>query len=187
MRFHHLAVAFAVTLAGSCGLALAQDKAAKQAEVQKATQATLERFYKARPRIADEVKAAPGYAVFTSYGISFIVGGSGGTGLARDAQTGRATYMNMARATAGPHAGIGKTDTLLVFKTRKALENFIAKGWEFGGGGAAAAGAGSKGSVGGGSGEEFGSDAPYYTLTNKGVEAGGLVAGTKFWKDKDLN
>ena len=187
MRLHAVApYAIAIALAAGSALA-APDKAAKQAEIKKATQATLERFYKAQPRIADEVKAAPGYAVFTSYGISFVVGGSGGTGLARDTQQGRDVYMNMARATAGPHAAIGKTDTLLVFKTRKGLENFIAKGWEFGGGGAAAAGAGKKGSVGGGSGEEFISDAQYYTLTNKGVEAGGLVAGTKFWKDKDLN
>ena len=168
------------------GGALAAD-AAKQAEIRKAAQASLERFYKAEPRIKGEVQAAPGYAVFTSYGISFLIGGAGGTGLAHDASAKKATYMHMAKATAGPHAAIGKTETLLVFKNRKAFDNFVAKGWEFGAGGAAAAGAGSKGTAGGGAGEEFISDAQYYTLTNKGVEVGGLFAGTRFWKDKDLN
>jgi len=174
-----------VTLFVSAG-SLAAD-AAKQAEIQKAAQASLDRFYKAEPRIKGEVQAAPGYAVFTSYGISFLIGGAGGTGLAHDKAATKDTYMHMARATAGPHASIGKTETLLIFKNRAAFDNFVAKGWEFGAGGAAAAGAGSKGTAGGGAGEEFISDAQYYTLTNKGVELGGLFAGTKFWKDKDLN
>jgi len=166
--------------------AAAPDKAAKQAEVQKATQASLEKLYKAQPRLREEVKAAPGYAVFTSYGLSFVVGGAGGSGLAHDAQAGKDTFMNMAQASAGVQAGIGGRDTLIVFKTRKAFDDFVAKGWEAGGGGAIGAGAGKK-SAGGGSGEQFINDALYYTLTKNGLEAGGAVAGTKFWKDKDLN
>jgi lipid-binding SYLF domain-containing protein len=30
-------------------------------------------------------------------------------------------------------------------------------------------------------------DAQYYTLTKNGLQAGVAVAGTKYWKDKDLN
>ena len=187
MKIRNLVAASAALIALSIpGSTLAAD-AKKQAEVQKATQAALARFYEKKPSIKDEVSAAPGYAVFTSYGLSFVIGGSGGTGLAHDAQNNKDTYMHMARASAGPHVGVGKTESLIIFKNRKALDNFVSKGWEFGGGGAAAAGAGSKGTAGGGAGEEFISDAQYYTLTNKGVELGGLVAGTKFWKDKDLN
>jgi lipid-binding SYLF domain-containing protein len=187
MKLRTFLAACAALAAFVSGDALAAtDAAAKQAEIQKAAQASLARFYKAKPSLEADVKAAPGYAVFTSYGLSFLVGGSGGTGLAHDAQSGRDTFMNMARATAGPHAAIGKTETLLVFKSRKAFDNFVSKGWEFGAGGAAGAGAGKK-TAGGGAGEEFISDAQYYTLTNKGVELGGLFAGTKFWKDKDLN
>jgi hypothetical protein len=46
-------------------------------------------------------------------------------------------------------------------------------------------GAGGK-TAGGGGGEEFVNDALYYTLTKRGLEVGGAVAGTKFWKNKDL-
>jgi len=30
-------------------------------------------------------------------------------------------------------------------------------------------------------------DALYYTLTKNGLQGGGAAAGTKFWKDSDLN
>ena len=181
-----LAAAVVLLVFGIPGVIHAADKGAKQADIQKATQAALDKFYKAQPRLRGEVKAAPGYAVFTSYGLSFLVGGAGGSGVAHDARNGKDTYMHMAQASAGPQVGISQRDTLLVFKTQKAFDNFVAKGWEVGGGGSLAAGAGGK-SAGGGSGEEFVDDAKYYTLTKNGVEAGGAVAGTKFWKDKDLN
>jgi lipid-binding SYLF domain-containing protein len=66
------------------------------------------------------------------------------------------------------------------------MEDFIAKGWEFAGGGGAAAGAAGK-TAGGQAGEQVINDALYYTLTKNGLQAGGAVAGTMFWKDKELN
>ncbi len=168
------------------GALAATDKASKQAEIHKATAAALEKFYKAQPKLKSDVHAAPGYAVFTSYGLSFVLGGSGGSGLAHDKASGKDTFMSMAQASAGVQAGISQNDVLLVFKTQKTLHKFIDKGWEVGGGGSASAGAGGK-TAGGGEGEQFVSDATYYTLTKNGLEVGAAVAGTKFWKDKSLN
>ena len=37
-----------------------------------------------------------------------------------------------------------------------------------------------------GGGATFG-QSRYYTLTSAGLQAGGALEGTKFWKDKDLN
>jgi lipid-binding SYLF domain-containing protein len=176
-----------LTLSLMGGSALAEtDKAGKQGEIRKATQAALEKFYKAKPALKDQVAKAPGYAVFTTYGLSFFVGGAGGKGLVHNARTKHDTFMDMAQASAGLQAGIAQSETLIVFKSQKAMEQFVDKGWEFGGGGVASAGVADK-SVGAGSGENLIAEASYFTLTKNGLEAGGAVAGTKFWKDKDLN
>jgi lipid-binding SYLF domain-containing protein len=187
MRFRSLLALFATALAFcATGTTSAADKASKQAEVRKASAAALEKFYKADPKLKSEVAKAPGYAVFTSFGMSFLIGGSGGSGIAHDNAAKKDTFMSMAQASAGVQAGIAQNDVLLVFKTGKALRNFIDKGWEVGAGAAVSAGARGK-TAGGGGGEQFVNDARYYTLTKRGLEIGGAVAGTKFWKDKDLN
>ncbi|MBS1172106.1 MAG: hypothetical protein H6R12_936 [Proteobacteria bacterium] len=124
--------------------------------------------------------------MFTTYGLSFLVGGAGGKGLVHNAKTKTDTFMDMAQASAGVQIGIAQSETLIVFKSQKAMEEFIDKGWEFGGGGIAQAGAAGK-SVGPAGGENLIADASYFTLTKNGLQAGGAVAGTKFWKDKELN
>jgi lipid-binding SYLF domain-containing protein len=187
MKFSTLFTAGAVMLSLAFGNALAQDdKGKKQAEVRKVAQTSLEKFYKAEPKLKAEVAKAPGYAVFTSYGFTFLLGGSGGKGLVHNAKLKRYTYMDMAQVSAGLQAGGGEYETLIVFKTAKAMEEFVNKGWEFGAGGGAGAGAAGK-TAGGVSGEQVINDALYYTLTKNGLQAGGAVAGTKFWKDKELN
>ena len=175
-------VAASVALAAP---ALAADKAKEQAEIQKASKESLAKFYQKKPAIEGEVKAAPGIAVFRTYGLSFIVGGSGGGGVARN-KAGKDTYMKMAQASAGLQAGAGEKDLLVIFKSQKAFDDFVAKGWEFGGAGSISAGAGGK-TAGGGSGQQEINDATTYTLTRNGLDVGGALQGTKFWKDKDLN
>jgi lipid-binding SYLF domain-containing protein len=187
MNFRTLFTTGLVMLSLVCGGALAQsDKAKKQAEIKKVTQGSLERFYKAEPKLKGEVAQAAGYGVFTSYGFSFLLGGSGGKGLVYNAKTRKDTFMEMAQVSAGLQAGGGQYETLIVFKTAKAMEDFVNKGWEFAGGGGAGAGAAGA-TAGGVSGEQVINDALYYTLTKNGLQAGGAVAGTKYWKDKELN
>ena len=78
----------AATLSLAAGSAFAQDeKAKKQAEIRKVTATSLEKFYKAKPDLKGEVAKAPGYAVFITYGLSFIFGGAGGRGLVNDNKT----------------------------------------------------------------------------------------------------
>jgi lipid-binding SYLF domain-containing protein len=187
MKLHRLLTIAAVTLSLAAGSALAQDeKAKKQAEVRKATATSLEKFYKADPKLKGEVAKAPGYAVFTTYGLSFIIGGAGGKGLTHDNKTKKVTYMDMAQASAGLQIGAAESETLIIFKSPKAMQEFVDKGWEAGGGGAVQAGAAGK-SVGAAGGENAIADASYYTLTKNGLQAGVAIAGTKFWKDKELN
>ena len=166
--------------------AFAQDKAAQQAEVKaKATQ-TLEEFYKADAKLKDVVSKSAGYAVFTTYGLSFGLGGAGGVGLAHDNKTKMDTYMSIAQASAGLQIGASDTRYLFTFKDAKSLSNFIEKGWDASAGASAGAAAGSEAArAGAGVGAFTGGQ--MYALTKKGLQIGVAVAGTKAWKDKDLN
>jgi len=187
MKLLHLLTASALMLSLATGTAFAQsEKAKKQAEIRKAAATALDKFYKADPKLKGAVQKAPGYAVFTTYGLSFIVGGAGGKGIVRANATKKDTFMSMGQASAGLQIGASESETLIVFKTAKAMNDFVDKGWEFGGGGGASAGAEGK-SAGLSGGQSLIADANYYTLTKNGLQVGGALAGTKFWKDGDLN
>ena len=182
-RFLGLGVLSLSLLAGA---AFANDKAAKQSEVVKSTQAAMERFYKAKPELKAAVGKAPGYGVFTTYGVSFLIGGSGGTGLVHDNKAQKNTFMKVGGASAGLQLGASQTELLFIFKTPAAMKKFVDSGWEVTN--AATASAGASGAMaGGGKGETAMQDAETYTLTKNGLEVGLTVGGAKFWKDKDLN
>ena len=170
----------------AAGATFAQDKATKQAEVKaKATQ-TLDDFYKADPKLKDAVAKAPGYAVFTTYGLSFLVGGAGGKGLVHDNKSSMDTFMDLAQASAGVQVGVSDTRYLFVFKDAQQMAQFIDTGWDASAGAAAGAGTGAKSAtVGAGVGNFTGGS--LYMLTKAGLQAGAAVAGTKAWKDKELN
>ncbi|HEY6135682.1 MAG TPA: hypothetical protein VIW70_17040, partial [Rubrivivax sp.] len=78
MRFSKLLIT-GIALVSMLGAgAYAQDKTAQQAEVKAKAMQALQDFYKADSKLKAAVAAAPGYAVFTTYGLSFGLGGAGG-------------------------------------------------------------------------------------------------------------
>lgn len=175
-----------LTLSLTTGSALAQDKAAKQAEIVKHTNAALQRFYEKKPELKAAVAKAPGYGVFTTYGISFLVGGAGGKGLVHNNKTKKDTFMAMGSASVGAQIGAAENDVLIVFKTAAAMNSFVDKGWTASGGATAQAGVDSK-QAGGGRGGDAMANADTFTLTKNGLEAGVAIAGSKFWKEVELN
>ena len=162
------------------------DKAKKQAEIRGKVHTSLNAFYKADPKLKAEVAKAAGYGVFGTYGLSFLVGGAGGSGVVHDNTTKQDTFMDMAQASAGLQVGASETSYLFVFKDPAAMQQFIDSGWEAGASASAGAGAGEK-TVEAGAGAGAFTGGKVYTLTKTGLQAGGAVAGTKVWKDKDLN
>ena len=162
------------------------DKATKRAEVLKSTEAAMERFYKEKPELKAAVAKAPGYGIFTTYGVSFIVGGSGGTGRVHDNKTKHDTFMKVGGASVGFQLGASQTEVLFVFKTAAAMNKFVNSGWSAGASATASVGA-SGSTAGGGRGEAANDEAEVYTLTKNGLQAGLAVGGSKFSKDKDLN
>jgi lipid-binding SYLF domain-containing protein len=186
MRFHSLLAASTLILAFAAGHALAEtEKQKNQAEIRQAATTSLQEFYKAQPGLEADVAKAPGYALFTTYGLSFFIGGQGGKGLVHDNKTKKDTFMEMAQASAGLQLGLAKSKVLIVFSNANEMNDFVNKGWVASGTTAVGAGTGKENASASG-GATFG-QSRYYTLTSAGLQASGAVAGTKFWKDKALN
>ncbi|MBO9648811.1 MAG: hypothetical protein J7605_09880 [Variovorax sp.] len=174
------------TLLVSVSYAKDKDKAAHQAEVKSKAMHALQDFYKADPKIKDEIGKAPGYAVFTTYGLSFGLGGAGGKGVAHDSMSKKDTYMSIAQASAGLQIGASDTRYLFVFDNAKSLADFIDQGWDASAGAGAGAGTGKEdANVKAGAIAFTGGHA--YVLTKTGLQAGVALGGSKVWKDKDLN
>lgn len=186
MKFGKFLAVGAMALALVSGSAFAQDKAAKQKEIMTQTRTALHRFYSKKPELQASVARAPGYAVFTTYGISFLFGGAGGKGVAHNNRTGNNTFMAMGSASVGAQIGAAENDVLIIFKTAKAMNEFVNKGWTASGGATAGAGAAGK-TTGGGVGGNTMDSVDSFTLTKNGIEAGVAIQGSKFWKPDELN
>lgn len=167
------------------GQAQAADPAAQKAELRKMCDEALATLYKAKPEARAAVENSAGYGCFSSFGISFFVGGAGGRGLVHDNKTRKTVYMNMGQASGGLDFGIKDYREVLVFKDAATLNKFITSGWEFGGGATAAAAAGGKGAKAEAA-EVSTGPITVYPMTRTGLAAGVAAGARKYWVDKDL-
>ncbi len=146
----------------------------------------LSQLYKVKPQAKEQIKKAPGYAVFSNANLyAFFVSFGGGYGVVKDNTTGKYTYMNMGEAGVGFGLGAKDFRIVFVFHNKETMHKFIEEGWQFGGQADAAAKASDKGDAVGG--EISLSDVTIYQLTETGLALQITVKGTKYWKDEELN
>jgi lipid-binding SYLF domain-containing protein len=174
------------------GLALAtyaseNDKVKQQKQIRSTAQDTLQRLYKAEPKTKAAIKRAYGYAVFSDLGVKILFGGTGnGKGIAVNNRTKLETFMKMIEVQAGLGMGVEKFRFIFVFDNEQAFNEFVNKGWEFGGQSTMAAKTGDQG--GAMAGAVAVSDGVWmYQLTDKGLALEISATGTKYYKDDDLN
>ncbi len=148
---------------------------------------TLNRLYDEEPQAKRKIAKAAGYGVFSNININLIFASAGaGYGVVYDNDTGERTYMRMGLGGVGLGLGAKDFRVVLIFKTDEALRKFIESGWEFGAHADAAAKAGDKGGELSGEGD-ISSDIEVYSMTEAGLALQATVAGSKYWKDDELN
>jgi len=161
----------------------------KRAAVRKDRDEILTKLYAAHPDAKAKIEAAVGYGTFNNKNMNlFLLSTGHGYGVVVD-KSGKETFMAM--GSLGGGLGIGAKDLSVVFIFKKAdvMKKFIETGWQFGGEADASAKAGDKG---GAISKEGAADVganvfEIYQMTDTGVALQATVAGTKYWKDKDLN
>lgn len=165
------------------GVSVATD----QQNIQTMRKEVLTRLYKEEPEARAEIKRAAGYGVFSNVGVNLVFfSAAGGNGVVKDNKSGRDVYMNMASAGLGIGLGVKDFRAVFVFHDRKALDNFIAKGWDFSGQADAAVKSGRKGDEASGSATLI-PGVTVYQLTENGLALQATLQGTKYWKSKRLN
>lgn len=148
---------------------------------------TLAKLYAQKPETRDMIKKAAGYGVFSNIGTYvFLLASGNGYGVVVDNSTGQKTFMKMRSVGIGMGIGVKDIRAVFIFRNKTVLTDFVEKGWEFGGQADAAAKSGDTG--GAVSGEAYiEPDILIYQLTEAGIALQATMAGTKYWRDKDLN
>jgi hypothetical protein len=159
-----------------------------QADIQKMSEDTLHRLYKAEPPAKAAIEKAYGYAVFSNTVEKMFFDGSGnGKGMAVNNKTKSETFMKMFEVHGNLGTGVDKFRYVFVFDNEKVFNESVNSGWECGvqispvaktsaekGGAMQGAAAVSNGIW-------------MYQLTGKGVVLNITVKSTRYSPDDDLN
>ena len=185
--YSFITVAVMLSLVSGCGPSAKLSVGERHQIIGDMETETLARLYSEHPDTKKRVKKAAGYGVFANANVNLlIISGGSGYGVVVNNSTGKRTYMKMGLGGVGLGLGVKDYRQVLIFNSKEVLGKFIESGWEFGGHADAAAKAGQSGGEVSGSGA-IGSDVEAYSMTESGLALQATVAGTKYWKDKDLN
>jgi len=163
--------------------------AEKQQTVRKQSEEILAKLYAAHPDAKQKIEKAVGYGAFNNKNLNLFLLSSGtGYGMVKD-KSGKETFMAMGSLGGGIGLGAKDLSVVFIFKNTDVMKKFIESGWQFGGEADATAKAGEKGAA---ASKEVAADTAanvfeIYQMTDTGAALQATVAGTKYWKDKDLN
>ncbi|UCD52392.1 MAG: hypothetical protein JSW27_07095 [Phycisphaerales bacterium] len=181
-----LLVAVGTTVAG-CASPKGASVPEKRASVMEMRDGVLAELYREKPEAREKITNAAGYGTFSNININLLLVSSGrGYGVVRNNATGADTYMKMGMVGVGLGAGAKDFRAVMIFKSQEALRAFVEEGWEFGGHADAAAKSGDKGAE-ASLADEVTGDIEIYNFTEAGIALQATVAGTKYWKDSELN
>ncbi|NJO55361.1 MAG: hypothetical protein HC834_02275 [Rhodospirillales bacterium] len=161
----------------------------KRAKVRKDRDEILARLYKEHPDAKEKIKNAAGYGTFNNKSMNlFLLSTGHGYGVVVD-KSGKETFMAMGALGGGIGLGAKDLSVVFIFKNAEVMKKFVETGWQFGGEASATAKSGDKGSDNAKEGAvDSGANLfEIYQMTDTGVALQATVAGTKYWKDKDLN
>jgi lipid-binding SYLF domain-containing protein len=159
----------------------------KRLEVREMAQESLAALYEIQPAARYAIEHAAGYGAFSTFGIKiFFAGGTTGKGVVVNRRTHRDVFMKMLQVHAGLGFGVKKDRLIFVFETQQGLQNFVTKGWEFGGQASAAAMVADRGGTFAGAVSVM-PGVYLYQLTETGLSASLTLGATKFFKDDDLH
>jgi lipid-binding SYLF domain-containing protein len=182
----------ALPLPAAAGLFSANGKTkdAQRANVRKDRDQILARLYRAHPEAKAKIAKAVGYATFNNTNMNlFLLSTGHGYGMVVDKGAKKETFMAMASLGGGVGLGAKDLRMVFIFKSAGAMRQFVTDGWHFGAEADATAKAGSKGGAAAAEGavDTAGNLFEIYQLTENGIALQATVAGTKYWKDSDLN
>ncbi len=211
-----LALALLIALGASVACATPRGATVpdRRASVREMREDTLTAFFAAEPSLRERLREARAYAVFSNRDLQvFFLGAGQGYGLAHDKVSGRDTFMRMAQLETGFGLGIADFRVLFLFFDDVSFGTFVEKGWRFGvsgeasaiAGGDTGATAGARGELTGGAvtaggagkvgrgygatgvAASVGQGVEVYQLTENGLALRATLAGTRYWKDGELN
>jgi lipid-binding SYLF domain-containing protein len=165
------------------------DADAERAKVRKMRDSVLAELYQLHPDAKDRLKHAVGYAVFSNVGVNLVFASfAGGHGIVvrNGLFSNSETFMKMGSAGLGFGLGIKDFRAVFIFFDKAKLDDFIEKGWDFGGQADAAAKSDDKGAALAGAATVV-PGVDIYQITKNGLALQATLQGTKYWRDGDLN
>ena len=162
----------------------------KRAKVRQDRDEILAKLYKTNPEAKAKIEKAAGYGTFNNKNMNlFLLSTGHGYGMVVDNKTKQETFMAMGSLGGGLGLGAKDLSVVFIFKNPDVMKTFVESGWQFGGEADATAKAGNTGAATAkeGAADTGGHLFEIYQMTDTGVALQATVAGTKYWKDKDLN